>query len=319
MLQRFLLAISFLLAAGNTYAFQAALVTLCSDADQPGAGVNLRTALSMGAKISFQCGTVTIPVRSTLNIARSTEIDGGGTVTLDSNLSARMFRVSAPNTIFHLSSIGLKRGRPDHVIAGPDYTHVAGTAGGIVLSQAPGTRLELVGCTVQDSDYPMELVDGMIWVRDTTFQSNRTKVLMAPNLEHRQRSLPAKRPKRYRSGVSAAADDHRPERSQWERRQCVPWLQSSGHAKHLHRQPHGDPWGSAIHWLRRIFYRVQPVRQQHRRKRRRDFRHLGRVIAGAKIVQVYGKYCARRRRRGCIRGQQHRRSKFGAALRDVRR
>src|SRR6185503_5067938 len=133
-MRRYVQVAILLLATHSAFA-QPAIVTLCSDAEQLGGGVNLRTALSQGTKITFRCpGRVTIAVLRTLQVTRSTEIDGGGTITLDALQGARMFRVVSPNSVLRIVAITLTRGRPDAVVTGPNYSHASGTAGGVVLS-----------------------------------------------------------------------------------------------------------------------------------------------------------------------------------------
>ena len=83
------IALGLALAFPTTAAHADAVVTLCNSGNQTGAGTNLVSALATGGRITFACGSsATILMSCQHQIVANTEIDGGGTVTLQDDPSA---------------------------------------------------------------------------------------------------------------------------------------------------------------------------------------------------------------------------------------
>ena len=90
-----------------------AVVTLCSADNEPMAGMDLRRAIAAGGHITFNCpaGT-TIPVSMTHTVSVDTQIDGGGSITLDARGTMSMFMMSNAPTVLTLNGLTLRRGIP---------------------------------------------------------------------------------------------------------------------------------------------------------------------------------------------------------------
>ena len=176
------IAVGLGLLSETPYALADAKVTLCHAADEIGAGMNLQAALlqppgqnSPANTITFQCaGPASIQVTSTLSISQSTVIDGGGTVTLASNIGQPMIDVGNTNVslfLYNLTLTNTTTGRP----VSPCGALPAQNCGGSVL-HAAGT-VELHNTRIVNSTYPLYATSGSLNVYSSQFIGNHGVVI----------------------------------------------------------------------------------------------------------------------------------------------
>ncbi|MCD6499694.1 MAG: hypothetical protein J7M25_15490 [Deltaproteobacteria bacterium] len=141
----------------------------------------LRSAVSAGGVITFDCGSapITITVTSQLEVTADTVIDGGDLVTLSGNSATRIlaipssFELASPTlTVQHLTLID------GHSIRGNDDTD---SGGGAIWSR--GGNIVIVGCTFRNNSAPetgQDLAGGAIYnvgsgrvaITDSLFENN---------------------------------------------------------------------------------------------------------------------------------------------------
>jgi predicted outer membrane repeat protein len=110
-----------------------ATITNCSNQTQ------LAAALSGGGTITFNCGTATIPITSTLTVTTALIINGGGTITLDGGDAVRI--INNQNNLT-LRNITLARGRAQGANT---------AANGAAILSGVSSTLTLEGVTVRDN------------------------------------------------------------------------------------------------------------------------------------------------------------------------
>ena len=144
-----------------------AVVNRCTLASDPAGGagsVDLAKALSVGGRITFSCpaGSV-IAVASSFTVALNTEIDGGGSITLDDHSPIVMFVLGAASPTLTLTALTLHGGGPGAVVSGK---------GTLVVND----------CSLMSTPSPIHLDAGQAIFTATTFSNVSGPVITAPSI-----------------------------------------------------------------------------------------------------------------------------------------
>ena len=188
------IALGFALVVLTTAAQADATVTLCNSDDQTGAGTNLSSAISVGGRIVFACGSgATILMNCHHEIIANTEIDGGGTVTLQDN-------PSGPGCASSLGSIhyALFHDKPAQAFSFQlTGLHIVGVKPpppapiSLLKGQLVSGNLVLTATnsTITGWTSPIGLSQGLAVLDNSTFSDNDGTVVGAPNLSIRNKSV----------------------------------------------------------------------------------------------------------------------------------
>ena len=176
-----------LLVAACTTA-HAVKVTLCSTDTQAPAGgksVNLAQALQAGGSVTFDCGgPATIRFTRTHVIRVDTQVDGGGTVTLDGNGNA-LGRFDGENdaATLRLTSLSILRGGRASPPPSPGGAigSIGRRMGGVVRGHWRSVELNAV--TIRESWFAVWLTSGRIRALASTFENNDGGVLIGGAIE----------------------------------------------------------------------------------------------------------------------------------------
>ncbi len=152
-----------------------AVVTLCSADNEPVAGMDFRRAMAAGGHITFSCpaGT-TIPITMTYAVSVNTQIDGGGTITLDARGTMSMFMMSNADTVLTINGLTLRRGIPLPAAIG-GVIRPAGIVSG-------SGAVAINNSTVADSNSAINLTAGQITATNTDFSNGQGIAIHAPNI-----------------------------------------------------------------------------------------------------------------------------------------
>jgi hypothetical protein len=162
-----------------------ARVNLCTDADQGGSGMNLRTAFTQSANpstlvnaITFDCpGASVLKVTSSLAVTQATRIDGGNTVSLSANepTYTPMFVLASSIRFFYLDNLQL---RDSETL--PLHTCLGGPLGvncGLTRILTAHDYVELRNVTVSGVRYPFGMQGGTFNIYGSHFLANAGGVL----------------------------------------------------------------------------------------------------------------------------------------------
>lgn len=175
-----------LLILGSRFAHADATVTLCGSDDQGGAGTNLTSALAVGGRVTFSCGgLVTIMVNCTHSLSANTDIDGGGSVTLQGNTSVpgcggsasayAMFANPSPaRRSLRLSRIHIIGAKPK-----PDGSITTLTGGNVARGNLD---LTLSDVTIANSYAPILIDQGSVTVARSEFTNSERQAIVAPEI-----------------------------------------------------------------------------------------------------------------------------------------
>jgi predicted outer membrane repeat protein len=143
-----------------------AVVTLCSEDTQGGAGTNLAAALAVGGRITFACGSgAVLLVNSFYRIDQWTEIAGEGKVTLDFRGPTAGFYGDTTEYSQHVPASG------SLVLSGLTLTNANATATDLGYPSIVSGYLNLTvqSSTFISSHFPVGLVGQSVLVSDSTF------------------------------------------------------------------------------------------------------------------------------------------------------
>ena len=146
-----------------------AVVTRCTVDNEAMAG-DLNSALLAGGHITFDCpaGT-TIRILTRHGIAKPTQIDGGGGITLDGGRSSGMFDVSDSLLAFSLTGLTIKNAIPS-----------GGSPGSVVSGRGMVT---ITKSTITGSDGAVNLGVGSFTAADTDFLDGKGVAISAPTVD----------------------------------------------------------------------------------------------------------------------------------------
>ena len=155
-----------------------AVVNRCTADTEPIAGtaIDLQTAIHRGGHITFNCpAATTITMTMPHSITQNTQIDGGGSITLDARGTVSMFNMSNAQTVLSLTGLTLRRGNPQPVNVGP-----IALSGGIVSGR--GT-VQVVNSTIADTSSAINLIDGQVTVSNSEFSNGQGVAIHAPSID----------------------------------------------------------------------------------------------------------------------------------------
>lgn len=179
-------AVLFLLFLGSRVAYADATVTLCGSDIQSGAGTNLTSALAIGGHITFSCGgPVTMMVNCSHSLSGNTDIDGGGTVTLQGNPGVpgcggsasayTMFANASPTRrLLRLSRLHIIGARPK-----PDGGITTLTGGNVARGNLDLTLSEV---TIANSYVPILIDQGSVTVDHSELTNSDRQAIVAPEI-----------------------------------------------------------------------------------------------------------------------------------------
>jgi predicted outer membrane repeat protein len=163
-------------------------VTLCADADEPGAGMNLRNALRQPVNpatlvnaITFACGgPATVQVRTSLTVTQATRIDGIQNVSLNAAqpLGTAMFALAPGAKFFYLYNLLIGSAATTPTLCAAYYNSVPNC--GLTRVLVGHDVVELHNVTINNVSYPLGMNAGNLGIFDSNFSGNTGRLLDAP-------------------------------------------------------------------------------------------------------------------------------------------